>query len=260
MGQPENTLQDHAPRRRSALAERLRRSRLPSIAGVTARRFGLDIRPFNPMLDPAVRLARICERQAVTVAVDVGANIGDWAARLRLGGYRGRLVSFEPQAAACATLTRRAAADPLWDVRRLALGREEGERELSVSRDSRWSSFLPFLIENGQAIVVDQERVPVARLDTAIADLVMSTDRVFLKLDVQGYELEVLAGASGLLRQVVAAQVEVYLANVYRDQPPRQELLWALESTGLRLAGVESGYIGPDNGEELYFDALFVRG
>jgi FkbM family methyltransferase len=232
---------------------------LRRMARLAARQMGLDVRPFNPMLNAATRLARVCEHQAVTLVVDVGASGGEWATSLRLGGYNGRLVSYEPQAVEFSKVATRAADDPLWVAHRLAIGRDERELSLSVSRDSRWSSFLPLLIRNGQSDVVGEERVRTVRLDVALGDVVTADDRVFLKLDVQGFEMEVLAGAPILLPQVVAAYVEVILAPLYAGQPSREELFSALESAGLRLAGVESGYIGPDNGEELYFDALFVR-
>lgn len=228
------------------------------VARRAAQRLGLDIRPFLWMLDPASRIVRLCERHGVTALIDAGANDGEWAAELRAKGYRGRLLSFEPQSAVFAKLAARASADPLWEARQLALGRAEGHMELLVSSDSRWSSVLPLQMTNEQSVVVGQETVKVSPLDSAVESLVTEADRVFLKLDVQGYELEVLAGARESLPQVVMAQAEVTIADVYAGQPSSRELIAAFEDAGFRLIGVEGGDIASD-GEQGYFDALFAR-
>jgi FkbM family methyltransferase len=66
----------------------------------------------------------------ITMVFDVGAHIGhigEYATRLRHIGYRGRIISFEPQAAAFAVLANKAIGDPLWNAERLALGNRVGE-------------------------------------------------------------------------------------------------------------------------------------
>jgi hypothetical protein len=128
---------------------------------------------------------------------------------------------------------------------------------IAVSRDSRWSSLLTVVADNEQARVVSEETVPVTTLNEV--PLVQADDRVLLKLDVQGYELEVLAGADRLLPKVVVAQAEVTLRPTYEGQPSRDQLFAAFERVGLRLAGVERGGVDTATGEDLYFDALFVR-
>ena len=228
-------------------------------ARLAARRFGLDVRPYSGMLDSSIRLARVCEHQAITLVVDVGANDGAWAAGLRLGGYKGRIVSIEPQSSEFAKLAARATADPLWTALRLAAGRENGHVTLPLSQDSVWTSFLPSVGDNAAANVVGEEKVPLATLDSALVGLVSNEDRVFLKLDVQGYEMEVVGGGTSLFPNVLAAFVEVILVPLYEGQPSRAEIFSALESRGLRFAGVENGHISPETGEDLYIDALFVR-
>jgi FkbM family methyltransferase len=235
------------------------RSGLRRRARLAAKRFGLDVRPFTGMSDSAIRLARICEHREVSLVVDVGANDGDWAASLRLGGYPGRIVSIEPQSSEFARLAERAALDPLWTGLRMAVGRKDEQLTLPLSRDTVWTSFLPVMNETADTEVVREEVVTMTTLDTSVAEFLSNDERVFLKLDVQGYELEVIAGASSVFQHVVAALVEVILVPVYEEQPSREEIFAAFEALGLRLAGVENGHIIPETGEELYIDALFVR-
>jgi FkbM family methyltransferase len=218
---------------------------------LAARRLGLDVRPLDQLREPALRLVRMCEAYGVTIALDVGANVGDWARELRFAGYGGRLVSFEPLARPGIQLAATAAHDPLWTTVRTALGREGGASSLSVSRDARWSSLLPLVAVNEQAKVVGKETVPVQTLDEATRAFVTEDDRALLKLDVEGYELEVLAGATELLPRVAIAQIEVLLRPTYEGQGSREELFSTLEQAGLRLAGVERGHVDTATGDDL---------
>ena len=78
----------------------------------------------------------------VDCVIDVGAHEGEYAERLRAGGYEGEIVSFEPVPRAFAELERKAAADDGWSAHRLALGREDGTTTMNVVPGTL-SSILP---------------------------------------------------------------------------------------------------------------------
>lgn len=82
----------------------------------------------------------------VNLVFDIGANAGQFAQSLRELGYRGRIVSFEPQSEAREQLERAASVDPLWEVApKAAIGAEDGEIELNLAANSISSSLLPML-------------------------------------------------------------------------------------------------------------------
>jgi FkbM family methyltransferase len=115
-------------------------------------------------------LVRILEHHGITVVLDVGANVGQYATRLRQGGWAGRIVSFEPLPTARVALEQAAASDPLWDVAPpMALGASAGTATLNVSPESDMSSTLPFLPEMADlldsAAYTGTVTVPLARLD-----------------------------------------------------------------------------------------------
>src|SRR3954451_2683307 len=80
-----------------------------------------------------LRRARLLATLQITSVLDVGANVGVYGEALRRHGYRGRLVSFEPLSQAFAQLAAKAAADPAWEVRRLALGEENGDAVIHIA-------------------------------------------------------------------------------------------------------------------------------
>jgi FkbM family methyltransferase len=160
---------------------------------------------------------RLLHERRIDAVLDVGANEGLYAARLRAGGYRGRIVSFEPLSAAFAKLERASADDPDWQCIQTAVGARRGTAVLNVAGNWASSSLLPMderlpQIEPRTAYVGTQE-CTVETLDDLGPRALRSADRAFLKLDVQGYELEALLGAEQTLRQVEAVEVELSLSR-----------------------------------------------
>src|SRR6266550_1126285 len=96
--------------------------------------------------DPDWRRGEILRMYGVNLVLDVGANVGQYALALRrVGRYRGRILSFEPVAAAYEAVLRAAANDSEWECSRLALFDHDGVAEITVASSSDFSSFLPFM-------------------------------------------------------------------------------------------------------------------
>ena len=199
----------------------------------------------------------MCERLGVSLLVDVGANDGSWAAAVRRAGYEGAILSFEPNPGAFELLTQRSSSDARWEARPFAIGDREGTADLRLSPDSRWSSLLAAGSDNPSRLggTKATATVPVRRLD---AELPSQTGRIFLKIDVEGFDLHVLRGAEGVAHSVVAGQLEVTVADHFVGQPSILELLTELDSLGLGVTGVENGFITA-GGAERYFNVLVER-
>ena len=227
------------------------------------RRFGLDLVRSDDEDLFHVRRARLLHERAIGVVLDVGANTGQYGRTLRADGYSGTIVSFEPLSEAFAELSRRAASDGAWECRRVALGDVDGERELHVARNSRSSSLLPISqrhIETApESSFVASERVAVARLDSLRADLLGSHARAFVKLDVQGFERQVLDGATEALRQVEAIECELSLVPLYEGQALFSEVVERLDREAFDLVALERTFSDPRTGKLLQLDGLFVR-
>jgi FkbM family methyltransferase len=200
----------------------------------------------------------------ITCVLDVGANVGQYGARLREWDYPGRIVSFEPQAAAHAALARRAAADPAWQVApRIALGNRAGQIELEVSAESDMSSVLPqnALLRrvSPSSAVVRKETVPLGRLDDVAGSYLAPDDRVFLKVDTQGYETQVLAGAGGLLERLAGIQLELSLVPLYEGERAFRAMLDDLAALGFEPYLFLPGYFERKLARQLQVDGVFMR-
>ena len=228
-------------------------------------RLGYELRPRKEraLRPEETRRAHLLRSLGITLVLDVGANVGGYAAQLRRLGYRSRIVSFEPLGDAFAALEGAAAGDPRWECRRQALGSSDCTAEINVAANAVSSSFLEIndraLRSAPQAKYVGTERVHVARLDPIWPELVRGGDRVWLKLDVQGFELEVLKGAEASLPSVACVQAELSFVPLYDCSPRFLELVKHLDARGFRLAGLEEGHDDVRTGEMLQADGIFVR-
>ena len=144
----------------------------------------------------------------IDCVIDVGANKGQHAQKLRRIGYKGRIVSFEPMPADFEVLRRVAASDPLWEVHDVALGRRSETKAFNVITDrSGGTSYSSFLSPTVNDEIRDMETINVAvrRLDDVLAN---ETGRLFPKVDTQGFDVEVLRGAGGILNRLLVLQSE----------------------------------------------------
>jgi FkbM family methyltransferase len=209
------------------------------------------------------RRARLLSWRGADLVVDVGANEGQYAMRLRNAGFSGRVVSFEPGSEAFERLEKHAADDPLWDCRRLALGERRGVEMLNIAADTEGSSFLevePREVRNSPGSrFVAEERVPVERLDAIWAELNPQDRTTFLKLDTQGTELAILRGAGNALDAIELVDVELSLVPLYEGGPLLDEVMAFMHDREFALMSVEGVDEERDTGQMLQVDAIFLK-
>jgi FkbM family methyltransferase len=172
---------------------------------------------------------------------DVGANNGGYALMLRdYCGYKGRIISFEPTPDVVVALKKAAAGDPLWDVHGYALGRTEGALKLQVHHARHGSSFLPVSDDvahlTGNKIVAQVE-VPVKTLNAVFPELQKQYGfkRAFLKMDTQGFDMEVFNGGLDVMPLFYGLQSELSIHPFYKNTPFWLDSLKEYEKAGFVL-------------------------
>lgn len=214
-------------------------------------------------LVPGVLMAHF-DRYAVNCVVDVGANRGQYGRRLRRAGYAGRIVSFEPVPEEFARLRAAAAGDPTWTVHSVALGSENGSLEMYVTPGTL-SSPLPatdFGERRFPSLKGTQlHRVPVRRLADLLDEVLdgLPDPRPFLKMDTQGYDVEVFRGLGSRAPEFVGLQSEVALMRLYEGMPRMAEALAVYEKAGFEVSGMYPVNREENSGRVLEFDCLMVR-
>lgn len=193
----------------------------------------------------AEHLRELFARLDTNCVIDVGANEGQYRKFLRQEvGYEGLIVSIEPVSQLAAELRRKSIDDPKWIVRQHALGQTKSVARLNVMRSSVLSSFLPpdstHVPELSTDNVVSRvEEVEVLRLDGVIAELRESYDisSLYLKIDTQGFDLEVIKGAGAAVGEIAALQTEMSLRPIYSGMPDFADSLEVMQQLNFHVSG-----------------------
>lgn len=198
---------------------------------------------------------------APDVVVDVGANSGQFAAELRLAGYAGPIISIEPVSNAFKALSTRSDNDPLWTVIHCALGAESGSVFINVSANSMSSSLLAMSKTHREAApdstYISQEEVSVRRLDDI--EQLESFNRIFCKIDTQGYERQVLDGVGDLWPRLIAVQLETSHAPLYEDSWMHADVMDYFEAMEWEPVFVDRGFTDSRTGKMLQSDWTFAE-
>ncbi len=209
-------------------------------------------------------LAWVLQKLRIDCVLDVGANRGQFARRLRGLGFAGRIASFEPVPALLADLRLAAADDPAWFIHPYALGDEDGSAEINVVAGKMSSILEPSEFGSDWAAKLRDshtETVQLRRLDSVFDDAVagLPHPRVLLKLDTQGYDLEAFRGAGGRLAEVLALQSEVACVPIYDGMPRMPEQLSEYESAGFGISAMTPVTRHRKSMRVIEFDVLMVR-
>ncbi len=197
------------------------------------------------------------------MVLDVGANAGIYARELRALGYAGRIVSFEPLGTAFRDLAAAAAADPRWEAVNLALGAAPGSARLHVAANS-WSSSLRPMAEAHLRAAPEsryqgEETVAVETLDRVWDRFVRPGERVWLKVDTQGHERDVLDGAVRSLPRVRTLQLELSPVGLYAGETLFMEMYARVVGEGFQCVHLEPGLVDPTSEQLLSLDGYFHR-
>jgi FkbM family methyltransferase len=230
----------------------------------TLRHVGMDLVRWRPQSSPEAALAKMLNQHRIDTVLDVGANEGQYALSLRELGFRGRIISFEPLAVAHQWLQRSAVKDASWIIPpRMAIGNQEGKIRLNVASNGASSSILPMLDAHQRGApdveYVGTEVVPISRLDRVAKEFLGEARNIFLKVDAQGFELQVLQGATELIFRIAGAQLELSLVPLYESQALFSELIDWMRKEGFNIWGILPGLADNSSGRLLQADVVFFR-
>ena len=225
---------------------------------------GFDLHRLSPASNPSAQLLAALEHVQADTVFDIGANVGQFAQELRSVGFAGRIISFEPLTTAHAQLSKFAQNDSKWLVHpRVAVGDRDGDIEINIAGNSVSSSILPMLDAHSSTAVgsayVASERTPLICLDTSAKQYLRANSRPFIKIDTQGFEWQVLDGATETLERAQGVSLELSLVPLYGGQRLWVELIERMENKGFTLWTIQTGFSDPCTGRSLQVDGIFLR-
>lgn len=180
--------------------------------------------------------------KSTPVIFDVGAHTGCLAKLYRKQSPRARIYCFEPHPESFKILKKRFDADQLTVCHKMALSDSNGSTGLNVNLHTGTNSILATdpqaenywgqgLLKTVSSIVVDTITLDTFCSDAGIRDIDI------LKIDVQGTELNVLAGARKMLQNhaISLVYLELIICPTYKGQHRLHEYFSLFDSYGYEL-------------------------
>lgn len=199
----------------------------------------------------------------IDLAIDVGANIGQWASDFRRCRPDSYILSFEPDLRCKIELETAASLDDKWSLNFIALGSSDSVSEMNLWDMEGGSSSLVPLNEFGEGFTgwknadMNIIKVPVRKLESIMEEGQLKKSSSVLKIDVQGYEMEVLTGAEKILRDFKVIEIELPLIELYSGSLSSGSIILYLEAKGFALVALATERWAFPGAADC--DALFVR-
>lgn len=211
----------------------------------------------------AKRFATICNSMEILTVFDVGANVGQFSKDVRRHSFRGKIYSYEPVQETFSKLVSNFKNDSEWEGIKKGVGRMAGTLEINLSANAGLStSFMDMgerhLIDFPDSRYIGTETVEVTTIDEQIYDLKIEPNELAVKIDVQGFELEVLWGMSNYIKDIKCVLIEASLTPLYLGEPTLSEIIAFLEKHNHRVVDIFRG-VQSRSGHLLQVDLISVN-
>ena len=214
-------------------------------------------------IDPSERLSRVRNNFLTDsdLLIDIGANSGEWIRKIRDLGFKGPALCIEPLSANFSSLKKLNL--PNTELLNCAVGNKNGEISINETSNSGLSSsILPLGDYHKQAEpnikVVSQSKVKIVKLSNILKKY--SYKNIYIKIDTQGYELEVIKSIDrDSWKKIYALEIEVNLVETYVNCGSIEEIIYVLRQKGFSPFRLENGFGLPNFGQQLQMDIIFKR-
>ncbi|NMF63093.1 FkbM family methyltransferase [Brasilonema octagenarum] len=208
-------------------------------------------------------LIKLLNNHNVDTVIDVGANLGQYATEIRSEGFDGRILSIEPVPEVFNSLQKTKTKDSKWSGFNFALGAENGTTQINLTNFSDLSSILE-PTEYAKSVapafeVKEKIQIQLKTLDTFWNENKLDNSKVFLKLDCQGFEEQILQGANESLQKVVGVQMELSLKALYKNQRLYNDSIAFMKENKFELYHILPVFSDVNTGQLLDMDGFFFK-
>lgn len=192
--------------------------------------------------------------------IDVGANSGQFSKASNFFYPEAQIYTFEPLEDHFLNIAQKFSKIKNVKVYNLAVGNEDGFISFNKNKYGHVSSILDISEENKYYPKEHIEKIDVkiTTLDTFFKEIQIPK-ATLIKLDVQGFELEVLKGAVNIIQKVNYIIIEANLETLYTNQPTFTEVNTFLNENGFEVCGMLDFNLGSKN-KYIEVDLLYKRG
>jgi len=212
-----------------------------NIKNKVAQFFGYEIFNIKKHASLNSHLSNLINFYDIDVIIDVGANKGQFAKRIRQNGFKGRIFSFEPVQETFEILKSESKGDDKWNIYKLALGDKKETAFINVSASSDLSSILKpndfGSLKYPKIQPIHQEKIEVDLLDNFVKSNFLDGNNILLKMDTQGYDLNVFRGGLNVIKSIKCILSELSLIPIYDGMPSYKVCLAEYEKHNFLISG-----------------------
>lgn len=215
----------------------------------------------NVLPDEKLAAARQLVLQNCDFIIDIGANNGQWITDVKDRGYKGQALCIEPLKKNYVKL--KSSNFHNTSTLNCAVGNSNGYIYINnASNDGLSSSILELdnYHKNAAPSVefISKEKVKIRKLSRILEGNI--NQKIFVKIDTQGYEFEVLRSINkNNFSKIYAFEIETNLVSTYKNVTLIEDVISFLRSKGYKPLRIENGFGMPNFGQQLQVDILFVK-
>lgn len=209
----------------------------------------------------AVEHEQILRSLSCATVVDIGANRGQFALAARRFFPDANIISFEPLSIPSSIFRRIFKYDAKVALYQVAIAAYEGKEKIHVSKRDDSSSLLPITSAQNRLFPGTEESGTEYIYTAPLKNFINNQEIVspaLLKIDVQGYELEVLKGSKEILQAFEGIYVECSFVELYKDQALAHEVIAYLDKQRFSLEGIYN-IVYDNQGKAIQGDFLFKK-
>jgi FkbM family methyltransferase len=215
----------------------------------------------NVMPEEKFAAARQLILENCDLAVDIGANNGEWITAVKCNGYDGKAICIEPLKKNYMRLKNNNFNNVI--SLNCAIGNRNGYIYINqASNDGKSSSILQ--LDNYHKLAapnikyVGREKVKISKLSKILETY--TEKKMFIKIDTQGYEFEILKSINrNNFKNIYAFEIETNLVSTYKNVILIEDIIKYLRNRGYRPTRIECGFGMSNFGQQLQSDILFIR-
>lgn len=188
-------------------------------------------------------LKNLIRENGFDLVIDIGANVGQFAKKIRQAGYTGEIYSFEPSKQDFASLAKSAQNDLNWKVFNFGFGEKSEFMTLNVMNNSDFSSLLPPSLAgknifSSKIKVHHTEKVSIQTFDDFFQGNSLKSKKILFKVDTQGYDLKVISGATSSLKYIDFILNESSFIPIYDSMPDFCEIRDQMRRSGFEVSAI----------------------
>lgn len=224
------------------------------------RRLGYDVVIYRPVFEKALA------RYEIDTVLDIGANTGQFSLEIYKLLPEAKIYSFEPLHDIFSELKKNTATIPKFKAFNVGLGATNGNIEIERSSFSPSSSFLHMSSLHKtvypKSAETFKETVTLKRLDDVTNETESKIDlsgNLLIKMDVQGFESEVIKGGMETLKKAKVLLLETSFVELYTGQMLFDDIYKLIRSLGFKYIGRHGQHWNDKTNEVMYEDSIFVK-